>query len=142
MQRSRRNRIRLELFPVSICLLTLVSACQLFEYRLNTEKAQTTIKTIRAAEKRFIALNKGERYGELSELKSRGLIDPTLATGKQNGYYFEVIVEDRKFRALAVPIQYNRTGSWSFYVDESGVIKGTSLDRKANANDQPIRYQE
>ena len=123
------------------CLAPFVG-CQSLRYRLNEQNAQASVKSIRSSEKVFVSHNQNGEYATLQELVARDLIDPKLASGTKDGYRFDLSVKGKSYKVTAVPISYNETGSWSFYVDETGIVRGTSLNRPANNNDPPVRYQD
>ncbi|MCY7345165.1 MAG: hypothetical protein LH614_03010 [Pyrinomonadaceae bacterium] len=86
-----------------------------------------------------------ENYGSLSELYAIGLIPAGLAGGLFHGYAFVCTVaprtnnSDSTFKITAVPINYGATGVRSFYLDESGIIRGADKNgAPADANDPPI----
>jgi len=117
-------------------------SCGNARYRLNEESAALSMKSIRSAERKFFTTDGKGRYGTLGELGIAGLIDSKLATGIKDGYQFEIRVEGASFKATAIPVEYDRTGSWSFYMNESGVLRGTSRSgNSANSQDPPVRYQ-
>jgi hypothetical protein len=130
----------LVIVSVGLACLALFAGCERLRYRLNEQSAQISIKAIRSAEKVFVSNN--GKYGTLQELAASGLIESKLATGMNDGYRFDLSVNGKSYKATAVPITYDETGSWSFYVNETGIIRGTPLNRPANNNDQPVRYQE
>ena len=125
---------------VGLACLASFAACDRLRNRLNEQSAQLSIKAIRSAERAFVSGN--GNYGTLQELAARGLVESKLASGMNDGYRFDLSVNGKSYKATAVPITYEKTGSWSFYVNETGIVRGTSLNRPANANDQPVRYQE
>jgi hypothetical protein len=49
------------------------------------------------------------------------------ASGKQSGFY-----------VIARPNRYGETGIRSYYVDETGIIRGTPHNREPNSTDEPI----
>jgi hypothetical protein len=70
------------------------------------------------------------------------LLDRELASGTKNGYMFtyragpsDAQGKIKKYTVVARPTAYGRTGHYSFFTDQSGVIRGTSRDREATAND-------
>ena len=78
------------------------------------------------------ALNGIGRYLTLAELSNAAppFIDNQLGTGSKAGYIYSVQVGDTvsgetDFVAEATPGTYARTGNRSFYVDESGVLRGS-----------------
>jgi hypothetical protein len=76
-----------------------------------------------------------------------GLVEKDLADGRKNGYLFRYVIvgandagAPAKYEIAAIPVEYGRTGTRSFYRDASGTIHaadhqggvGTELDPKAN----------
>lgn len=60
-----------------------------------------------------------------------GLIDKDLATGRKDGYSFRYVIvgandsgAPAKYELAAIPIEYGRTGSRSFFRDSTGVVHG------------------
>jgi hypothetical protein len=75
------------------------------------------------------------------------LIDRYMATGQrqEKGYRFMFIpgAPDQSgavtgYRIVARPLEYGRTGWRSFYTDESAVIRATTENRLATAQDPPL----
>ena len=96
---------------------------------------------LRVAEESYRVKLAHHRYGTLEELYKAGLIDAELGSGTKAGYRFELVPLETSFKLTAVPIEYGSTGDWSFYLDESGVIRGQTSNREANAQDPPIGNQ-
>lgn len=82
-----------------------------------------------------------------------GLLDATRASRQRYGYVFEYWpgprVETPPFGCLAGvqsytisarPLLYGKTGTTSFFADETGIIRQTSKDRRATADDPPIPH--
>ena len=108
---------------------------------MNIENALNSLRLLRVAEESYRVKLQHQRYGTLEELHNAGLIDAELGSGTKAGYRFELTPLETSFKLTAVPIQYGRTGDWSFYVDESGVIRGQTSNREPNAQDPPIGNQ-
>ena len=128
------------------CVLLIVVACLLScketTCRLNEVGAQSSLRLIRKAESTYRSQDSQHRFGTLLELHARGLIEAELASGTKDGYRYQVNVGNDSFTAIATPLEYDVTGSWSFYVDESGVIRGSVTRGKLpDVNDRPVRYQ-
>jgi hypothetical protein len=81
-----------------------------------------------------------------------GFIDAKAAAGEKRGYRFEYrpgpLVERPRagcapgvtnYSVSARPLRYGNTGQLSFFTDDSGVIRMTSEDRPATANDPPLQ---
>lgn len=109
--------------------------------RMNIENSLNSLRLLRVAEESYRVKLEHHRYGTLEELYKAGLIDAELGSGTKAGYRFELVPLETSFKVTAVPIQYGRTGDWSFYLDESGVIRGQTSNREANAHDPPIGNQ-
>lgn len=75
-----------------------------------------------------------------------GLVGKELADGRKNGYLFRYVIvgandsgAPAKYEIAAIPVEYGRTGTRSFYRDSSGTLHaadhqgavGTQLDPKA-----------
>jgi len=83
---------------------------------------------------------------------SAGLIDMVLASGKKSGYQFSFIPFRRTdkvpapgcppgFEAYVVvarPIEFGKSGNYSFYLDDSGTIRFTKEDRPATLGDPAL----
>jgi hypothetical protein len=113
----------------------------LLSIRLNIENALKSLRLLRVAEESYRVKLEHHRYGTLEELYKAGLIDGELGAGTKAGYRFELAALETSFKVTATPIQYGKTGDRSFYLDESGVIRGQTSNREANAHDSPIGNQ-
>lgn len=115
--------------------------CTNLSIRLNIESAVNSLRSVRVAEESYRGKLAPHKYGTLEELYKAGLIDAELGSGTKAGYRFELVASKTSFKLTATPIQYGSTGDWSFYLDESGVIRGQTSNREANAEDSPIGNQ-
>ncbi len=82
--------------------------------------------------------------GETPSEAHAGLIDHELATGKSIGYTFtytpgprDAKGEIQTYTLTASPLKYEESRR-SFFSDHTGVIRETSEDRPATANDTPV----
>ena len=96
----------------------------------NEASAQSSLRTLHAAEATYQATKGNGKYGTLNELAANNLIDLRLASGTKSGYRFtvELTTDDMNypgFTVVGVPMTYGATGSGnrSFYIDETGVIR-------------------
>lgn len=109
----------------------------------NEGSAIATLRTVSSAEATYQSIF--QKFGTLEELASENLIDPALATGLKNGYRFSLEItksEDNLegFDLVAVPETYQRSGRRSFFVDESGVIRGgDNQGRPSTEFDRPLQ---
>ena len=113
----------------------------------NEGSAQSSLRTLHAAEATYQATKGAGNFGTLSELAAEGLIDSKLATGTKNGYVFTVELTTNEmnypgFAVTGVPMIYSgvsSSGIRSFYIDETGVIRGgNKLGRAATKEDLPL----
>ncbi len=113
----------------------------------NEGAAQSSLRTLHAAEATYQATKGAGNFGTLSELAAEGLIDSRLATGTKSGYKFTVELTTNEtnypgFAVVGVPMTYGGvegTGVRSFYVDETGVIRGgDKFGRPATREDLPL----
>ena len=129
------------LFCVLLIVVAGLLSCAQTRLRLNEVGAESSLGAIRKAETNYRSQNQN-RFGTLQELHSAGLVDAELASGTKRGYRYDVRARNDSYTATAVPVEYDVTGSWSFYLDESGVIRGSaSKGRTAGADDAPVRNQ-
>ena len=109
----------------------------------NEGSAISSMRKILSAEATYQATRGQGHYGSLDELAADGLIVPDLAAGMQHGYKFRVGVSlsnsqgQPGFEAVGVPLTYPSTGRRSFFIDESGVIRGADA-HGAEATDLDI----
>jgi hypothetical protein len=87
-------------------------------------------------------------YGSLTQLNNFGLLDQTLGDGERCGYLFDVITIaavpstgiPASFRGTARPWNYPVSGIRSFYIDETGVLRGADHGGGfPNMDDPPIQ---
>jgi Protein of unknown function (DUF3352) len=88
----------------------------------NEAIAQSFLRTISSAEATFQATKGKGRYGSLDELVSEGLLSKEAFD--KYGYRIELRVSGTGFEATATPVEYGKTGKASFFLDESGVLRG------------------
>ncbi|MEK6283922.1 MAG: DUF3352 domain-containing protein [Acidobacteriota bacterium] len=88
----------------------------------NESIAKSVLRTIASAEATFHSTKGAGRYATLDELATEGLVPKDLL--ERYGYKIEINVVSNKFEATAMPIEYGKTGRRSYFVDESGVLRG------------------
>ena len=112
----------------------------------NEAAAEAACRTIAGAQTDYNNNTSPHTYAEnLSQLATGfmaggvAFIDPDLGNGLRNGYNFqmaggtpilmpdEIYVSFHSWSVAAWPIVYGSTGSRSFYIDETGVIRGSDL---------------
>jgi hypothetical protein len=94
--------------------------------------------TVYSAEATYQITQGNDRYGTLDELVAANLINKDAIA--QNGYRLEVTASGNKFEATAIPVEYGVTGTLSYFIDESGVLRaGDHGGGAATAADQPVQ---
>ena len=124
-----------------IALLAAIAIPNLLRARVNANEtaAISAMKTLASA---AISYRTGHPVypsvlGELDD-DIPPYIDSVLAGGAKQGYDYVLTGVTNTFNATASPAVYQTTGVRSFYVEEDGVVRWTSVDADANANDTPI----
>jgi len=83
--------------------------------------------------------NKGAgSYGTLEQLVATNMVPKEMFEG--NGYKIDVTVSGDKFEVFAVPVEYGKTGTLSYYMDQTRVLRGADRGgASATSSDPPIR---
>lgn len=99
--------------------------------------ARLRLDSIAKAEAQYQVMNNGA-YGTMQDLiQNQFLVDPSK--GQLGRYKFDLEVGEHGFAATAVPERYPMTGRRSFYIDESGVLRGADkAGAKATASDPAL----
>lgn len=103
----------------------------------NETVAKGLLRTVSSAEAVFQSTEGNGRYGTLDELIAAGLISKQAI--EQHGYRLGMTASGRKFEATAVPIEYGVTGTLSYFIDETGNLRGADHGGgSASVADEPI----
>jgi len=112
------------------------------------ESCISTLRTINVAQITYSDWKKDKGFArKLAELGPAGerLIDEVMASGEKDGYRFRLTPEHkgtnrpvRRYTITARPIKRLIKDQRSFFTDETGVIRFTTVDRAATATDLPI----
>ena len=136
-------------FLIPVVLIAAIAIPNLLAARraANEGAAMNALIKIHGAEQTFQATRGNGYYGTLDDLRNESLIAPELAGGIRSGYRFSVqIVVDRGdgqpgFAAVAVPTEYRSSGRRSFFIDETGVLRGDdSHGNQANRYTPPVNF--
>ena len=147
-----------KLLSLGVLLLdlpTLAEEWDRAEIQNNEKSALASVKELTAAIEKY-RVTYTRLPGMLAELgppekgapksTQAGLIEKELADGHKDGYMFRYVIvgasdtgAPAKYELAAIPVEYGRTGTRSFYRDASGVVHaadhrgavGTQLDPKA-----------
>ena len=101
--------------------------------------AESLLRMIASAESTYQeSVGKGS-YGSLDQMIEAKLIGPKEMFDHY-GYKFEVTASGDHFEATAMPVEYGKTGKRSFFVDQTGVVRGDDHGGgPANALDKPAQ---
>jgi len=93
------------------------------------------------------------RAGTPAGCNAAGLIAPALARRQKSGYVLEYWPGPRvstppggcvpgvqSYRITARPLEFGRTGTTSYFCDETGIVRQTSEDRSARLDDAPVEH--
>jgi hypothetical protein len=113
--------------PVGIIAAIAIPNFMASRRAANEWSAINSLRTIAIAQVNY--QGKSGHFASLEELASRNLVDPQLASGSKNGYRFTVEVlptavpSMEGFQVMAMPVTYDSTGTRSFLIDETLVIR-------------------
>ncbi|MGH9968836.1 MAG: DUF3352 domain-containing protein [Pyrinomonadaceae bacterium] len=104
----------------------------------NEAIAQSALRMLVSAQATYQSTTGNGNYGTLDQLLEQGLVHKDLL--QNYGYKIEVTVVGAKFEVTAVPNEYEKTGRMSFFVDESGVLRGGDRGGSAaTVADKPVQ---
>ena len=89
---------------------------------MNEVIAISVLQMMAGAEESYKSTAGNGSYGTVDDLLEKKLIDKSVL--ENYGYRFEVHPSSTGFEATAVPSEYGKTGKRSFFVDQSGVVRG------------------
>jgi hypothetical protein len=76
-------------------------------------------------------------YGTLEQLIAAELFSKEAA--ENSGYKFDITIAGEKFEVSAVPIEYGKTGKMSYFLDQTGILRGGDRNGgSANSSDPPV----
>ncbi len=144
--RSRKRGFTLVEIMIVVAMIVLLAAIaipNLLRARLNANEATAVaaMKTLSTAMESYRAAQTPPTYSAgLGNLNTSNppYIDSVLATGLKSGYNFSLSGSTNTFTCLATPQTVNVTGSRSFWVDHSGVVRASTPGATATATSPPI----
>lgn len=105
------------------------------------------MRTIFGAQATYQSSAGNGQYGTFYDLYFLGVINQSLSSGSYQGYYFTMVTtpsnstQPARFYVQAVPQNFLRSGRRSFYIDETGVLRGAIYSgQPATANDPLIDF--
>ncbi|HSD47448.1 MAG TPA: DUF3352 domain-containing protein [Pyrinomonadaceae bacterium] len=104
----------------------------------NERNAMSTLWMISSAERAYKEKNR-TTFGSIEQLIEGGFLEKERV--ETNGYKLDLRLTAEGFEVTAVPTEYGKTGKLSFFLDQSGVVRGGDRGGAvASASDQPINY--
>ncbi len=137
------------LIPVMVIAAIAIPNLLASRRAANEGAALRALRTIHGAEQTYQSTYGRGDYGTLTELHQSGLISTDLANGVKSGYRLKVEVykagtaSPATFVAVAVPTEYGSTGRRSFFVDETGVLRGEDrAGLEASKSTPPVNFNQ
>ncbi len=154
---DKRGFTLIELMIVAsiIVIIAAIALPRLMRARLNSNESSAVggLRTFSSAQTNFQGSatidvdgdGTGE-YGTFQQLTfaTPQFIDNSLGSGQKNGYFFFATIPPNPndaeimWEATAYPIAKGITGNRSFYIDESGVLRGTDFGGPQGAPGMPL----
>lgn len=104
-----------------------------------------SVRNLHSAQMTYSATFGDGNYGTFQNLVEAGFIDSSLASGLKYGYTFQLFATNASagtpatLRITATPLNYRKTGRRSFFIDESGVLRGADkMGAAATVSDPEI----
>lgn len=111
------------ILPIAIIAAIAIPNLLASRRAANEGSAMASMRRIHSAEESYYAQH--GRYGLMEDLVADELVAPEYASGPRSGYKFTIDgLSGRRFQVTAIPSEYPMSGSRSFYLDQSGVIRG------------------
>jgi hypothetical protein len=106
----------------------------------NERSAIGTLYMISHLEERYKEEKGAGSYGTLEQLIEANLIPKEVI--QSTGYRIEVTVSGDNFQVSAVPVEYGKTGSMSYFIDRTRILRGGDHHgTPATSSDPPIYNQ-
>jgi type IV pilus assembly protein PilA len=118
---------------VPVMVIAAIAIPNLLAARVAADESAAirSLRVLHQAEQTYLATTgKGVNYGTLNDLQSDSLISKDMALEIRSGYRFRVNLSKAtsespaSFAVMAVPFVYGSSGRRSFFIDETGVIRG------------------
>jgi hypothetical protein len=127
----------------------VIEACSPSVLVDNEAYTMDALRTLFGAELAYQStIGSSASFGTISQLLEAGLISESLGFNFYRGYYRIVTVtaptagNPSTFKIQTRPEAYQRTGKTSFYIDQTGVLRGADRNGQyADQNDPPIQPQ-
>ena len=106
--------------------------------------AVQAVRSVLSAQMTYQATSGQGTFGTLAELRQANFIDDVLASGKKYGYAFTLTRTHAtatlppRFFLTATPQSYPKTGRRSFYIDETGEMRGADKGGASADSADPV----
>ena len=128
-------------FTRSIIMCLLFLACNnRIDLRYNEVATIAILKSIREGQKIYKSNNPG-KYATLQDLLNLKLIEGQFQNGAAYGYQYDLQLAGNGYKVFVTPVRFGEhgTGHFSFYLDETGVIRAAPNEgRPVGAEAFPI----
>lgn len=107
-----------------------VDLCAPFGIDCRETATMRSLRSLHSAQMTYHATYGSSRFGTLAELFAVRLISASVASGTADGYSLTLTTiaptqtEPATFAVSALPTNYGSTGIRSFYIDQTGVVRG------------------
>jgi hypothetical protein len=130
-----------------VCLSGVLGIVGRARQEKSEADAKQRLRDIRAAETTFREHH--SRFGTVAELVANGPLAARSTDDAEAAFPFECAADSNRYAVAAIPAKRNdryQYVGWSFFLDESGVIRGASYGkangyRAAGRIDEPIPQQ-
>jgi hypothetical protein len=123
---------------VTLCFVFAACCCNRDVAVGNTGKALRQLRLLNRVEASYYSRH--GQYADLSTLGRTGeaLIPRELAAGQFDGYEYRIDATPAAYQITAWPLIHRETGLFSFYCDETGIIRQAWGNVKATVLSPPI----
>jgi|GEM_PF-401420 len=105
---------------------------------MNEQIAMSMLRGIQTAEATYQATEGNDSFASLDQLAKTNLVSKDM--WDRYGYRLELNAFGDRFEATATPIEYAKTGRRSFYIDQTGVLRGDDhAGGTASVADKPVQ---
>jgi hypothetical protein len=109
------------------------------EAAMNERSAMSVLWRIASAQRQYREKTGATSYGSVEQLIEADVL--TKESVEPKGYKIELRLTAEGFEVTAVPTEYGKTGRLSFFIDQTGQVRGADRGGSAaNASDPPISY--
>lgn len=124
----------------------VIESCTVFPRDENEKAVIASLRTIYSAQMTYAATYGNGNYGTFDQLYNANLVTTGFVLSAYYKGYFSTMTllmqgptTPSHFSIRIIPMGYSRVGIRSFYIDETGVLRGADKQgQAANENDPPV----